>query len=37
MLTTAMVLLMATLAAIFFFLIDKLIQWGLVWTVGVIN
>jgi preprotein translocase subunit SecE len=34
MLTTAMVLLMATLAAIFFFLTDKLIQMVLIWTVG---
>jgi preprotein translocase subunit SecE len=33
-LTTSMVLVMAALAAIFFFLTDKLIQMVLIWTVG---
>ena len=33
-LTTGMVLLMAALASVFFFLTDKLIQMVLIWTVG---
>jgi preprotein translocase subunit SecE len=33
-LTTSMVLVMAALAAIFFFAVDKLIQMVLIWTVG---
>ena len=33
-LTTGMVLLMAALASVFFFLTDKVIQMVLIWTVG---